>query len=585
MTPLPWAQPAGPVSLSKDSKEYSEHLPGHDRPVDVLLKRISPPGKQDGSNRQVAVSAMMLTADNKDKQDETLPIPHAVIDVGTSSLRMTIAETVDGRPRVVDELQQAVTLGRESFTTGSILPETVERCVEVLSSFRDVLRQYQIPLDRSHVRVVATNAVREAGNQEAFIDRIYIGTGFEVEVLDDAEVNRFTYLSVLPIQEHNAFAQGADLLVVEVGGGHTDVLGLAGGRVVTAESHRIGSLRMRQVLEDHGSEYGEMRDVMESQIARMVGAVSRIFGEDRRIQLVARGGDVRTAAAQLIPGWSGMEVAPVSLNALTSFTEQTLNTSVDELVRRYQLSFPDAETLGPALLTYVRIAGAFALREILVVRGSMRDGILTEMVGSHPWTVAFREQLIASAIGIGDKYDVDRQHTDHVTHLSRELFAALQSRHLLGTRYEVLLTLAALLHDIGSFVSNRSHHKHSMYLIENSDIFGMGSRDKLITALIARYHRRSIPMAMHEGYELLDREDRMAVAKLAAILRIADALDRSHEQRVKNIDITIQGRDLVIRIPGLHDLAVERLALEQKGEMFSQIYGLDVVLVPEGWRS
>jgi exopolyphosphatase/guanosine-5'-triphosphate,3'-diphosphate pyrophosphatase len=143
---------------------------------------------------------------------------------------------------------------------------------------------------------------------------------------------------------------------------------------------------------------------------------------------------------------------------------------------------------------------------------------------------------------------------------------------------EVVLNVAALLHEIGLFISNRSYHKHSLYLIRNSELFGLAKRDLLLAALVARYHRRASPQPTHEGYATLDRDDRIAVAKLAALLRAADALDESRSQRIHEVACTREGDRLVISIPHIEDLSLEALALKQSGSLFEETFGMPVLL-------
>jgi len=146
-------------------------------------------------------------------------------------------------------------------------------------------------------------------------------------------------------------------------------------------------------------------------------------------------------------------------------------------------------------------------------------------------------------------------------------------------RYETVLNVAALLHDTGTFISNRSHHKHSQYLIENSDIFGLSRQDLTIAALAARYHRSALPKSTHTAYTALPRVNRLRVAKLAAILRVADALDRGHAQRIRTPQITILPDRVEIGIPNLPDCSLEEIALKEKSNLFEQVYGKRVVLV------
>ena len=154
----------------------------------------------------------------------------------------------------------------------------------------------------------------------------------------------------------------------------------------------------------------------------------------------------------------------------------------------------------------------------------------------------------------------------------------LQDLHNLTEHDALLLQVAAILHEVGTYVSPRTHHKHSEYIILNSEIFGLDRLDVTIVALVSRYHRHSGPKLEHPSYAALSTEDRIRVCKLSAILRVADALERTHAQRVSKIEITRTAQKLKIRLPGLEDAAIERLAMDSKGDVFEQVFGLAVFI-------
>lgn len=515
-------------------------------------------------------------ADMREEPPQVTPV--AVIDVGTTSIRMAIAEIGPGRQvRTLENLSQAVSLGKDTFTRGTISKSTIEDCVRALSSYRRVLDEYGITR-REHIRVVATSAVREAQNRLAFLDRIYSATGFDIEPIDEAEVNRVTYLGILPYLKSEPSLAEATTIVVEVGGGSTEALLVQGDEVVQAWSYRMGSLRLRETLEEFRPAASDLRHIMDSQIARTVAQIVEHVPDDARIELIALGGDVRFAAAQLVPAWEPDRVARIPVPALEKFVDQIASLSPDQIVRRYHIPFPDAETLAPALLAYLQLAHAFRLDHILVTNFNLRDGLLTDMARRGAWAEDFSKQIIRSAIELGRKFAFDEAHARHVAELSRQLFRALQDVHRLEPRYELILYIAALLHEIGNFVSHVNHHKHSKYLILNSDLFGLSQGDLLLVALVARYHRRSKPKSSHAGYASLDRDRRIAVSKMAALLRVADALERSHSQRFRELRCEREGDLLVIAVPDVDDLSLEQLALKQKGALFEEVFGLQPML-------
>lgn len=515
-----------------------------------------------------------LTEPAADKVVKTV----GVIEIGTTSIRMVIAEiTQGGAVRQLENLQQAVMLGRDTFTKGELKQETIEECVKVLRSFKQVLDQYQIS-DARDITAVATSAVREAANKDAILDRIYIATGINVTALDDAEIGRFNYLAVQPVLKMLNTTSDVDTIVLDVGGGNTDLLLLKKGRVISSQVFRVGSYRLKKMMEDYRAPATKMREILNSYVDRAVAQIHVSIEQAEVPLLLALGGDTRIAASQLVPGWDKKDVAKVQVSALSKFANDMIKMGPDEIVKKYHVSYPEAETLVPALLVYVRLAEVLHLKNIVVGTATMRDGIVIEMATHGSWTEEFKQQIINSAYTIGKKYEFDRRHAENVASLAGQIFTALKDEHGLGARYELIMTLSSLLHEIGHYISNRSHHKHSMYLIMNSDIFGISPKDLMLSALVARYHRRALPKPTHEYYSLLDRDDRVIVAKLASILRIADALDRGHSMQDARLNIKVDDSGLNIILDSAGDLTLETHGIQEKGAMFKQVYGMKIVL-------
>jgi exopolyphosphatase / guanosine-5'-triphosphate,3'-diphosphate pyrophosphatase len=507
------------------------------------------------------------------------PAVKAVVDIGATAMRMMIAEIgKDLSIRTMESLEQSVSLGRDTFSTGKISPETIEACVHVCRDFSELLREYQIH-DPASVRAVATSAVAEASNSDVLIDRIFMATGISVEILDTAEINRLTYFSILPLLQTEPSLRQGNLLAIEVGGGNTTALGLRDGAVLFAHTYRFGSFRTREMLEDINLPALRFRKLIEGEIRSGVRPIIENFSGEKEVKVLILGGDARLAADEIKPGWNARPAVPLRISALTRFTDRILGLPVEELVKEYNLPFAAAESLGPALLVMQAIPQMLNCKTVYIGASSMRDGLLAEMAGGGSWDERFTRQIIHSALEIGRHYRFDRKHAENIASHARDIFRAMQNEHRMLLRYETLLTVAALLHDIGTFINNRSHHKHSQYLIENSDIFGLSKQDLTIVALTARYHRSALPRPTHTAYTALTRVNRLRVSKLAAILRVADALDRGHAQRVRNPQFELFADRLQIGVPNLSDCAVEQVALKEKSDLFEQVYGKRAVLM------
>lgn len=508
---------------------------------------------------------------------EGTPRAAAVIDIGATSIRMAIAEIhPDGEVRTLDTLAQPVDLGREVFENRRLSRKSIEKSAAVLQRYQRVLQEYGI--SSSDVRVVATTAVREASNRLAFADRIFIATGLNVEPIDEAEVNRITYMGVMPhLQAHPNLSDGK-ALVVEVGGGNTEMLLVRGGNVLESLSFRLGSLRLLRKLKGIRASMTRRRAMMESHIRRAWTRLTDDIQDGTPVHVVAIGGDIRFAVKHLLTGWDGNSLAALTTHDLEAFTSKILTLDEDAVVRLYGASFTEAETLGPALLVYTMLAKHFSLDQIFVCDANLRDGLLHDMAMGGGWTAEFRNQIVRSAISLGRKFDFDEAHARNVAELARKIFHQLQQEHVLDSRHEVILFVAGLLHEIGLIVNVRSNHKHALYLIRNSELFGLSESELLQVGLVARYHRRAFPQPSHEGYGTLGQEDRVVVSKLAAMLRLAIALDDTRSGRVLEIDCSLEGNQLVINVPGVDDVSLEQMAMRENAGLFREVFGMPVLL-------
>jgi len=272
---------------------------------------------------------------------------------------------------------------------------------------------------------------------------------------------------------------------------------------------------------------------------------------------------------------------------LVSFVTDVERLDEEELVERFRLPQVDAETLVPAMLVYRELLVSTSATKVVVPDVSLRDGMLVDLAGagqdqSH---ADFERQVLASAQTMGEKYRYDGEHAQTVRRLAGQIFDQLKTEHSLGPRDRLLLDVAAILHDIGLFVGLRGHHKHSQYILEAAEIFGLSRDDMKVIANIARYHRRGVPQKTHLQYVSLSREDRVRVNKLAAILRLANALDAEHLTKVQEVKMRPQGESLLIALEGTGDLTMERLVAASRADMLTEVFGRRVVIAGAGVES
>ena len=501
--------------------------------------------------------------------------PVAAIDIGAHAVRMVMAQVfADGRIEVLERFHRPVRLGQDTFGHGRLGSEAMRTALSVLREFRKTLQVYQV----QRIRAVATSAVREAMNADTFLDRIYLATGLNVEVIGPTEESRLTVSAVL-----HALGQELDIrrdktLIVEVGGGGTLLTLLEGGEIVVSESLRLGSIRIQELLNTTEEPPERSAELVRHHVANTLSMMEGTLNLQEVKVFIAVGGDARLAAkwAGRPEGANGWTV--VETSAFDKLVRRLQKLSPQEIARRHGLPFAQAEMLCPALLIYQMLLHAADVPQMWVSPVSMRDGLLLELArevtGQEDETVY--RGVIHSALAIAQKYRINIDHAEHVAELACRLFDELRPDHGLGSRHRLLLRVAALLHEIGIFVSPQAYHKHSYYLVLNSEIFGLNRDEIVVVAHIARYHRRSGPKPTHLEYMNLPREKRVIVNKLAAILRIVDALAGSHLQPIRLDRIQRECDELVFWVgPGADLLLIQR-SLAMVGDMFEDIYGLRV---------
>jgi len=500
----------------------------------------------------------------------------AAIDVGANALRMVIAEvSADGRIELLERLQRAVRLGQDTFRRGRLGGESMRAAVQVLRDYRQLLDLYKV----EKVRAVATTAVREAANGDTFLDRVFMATQLNVGVIDTSEESRLTVSAVRQAVGDALGVNQRQTLIADVGGGSSLLTLLEEGEIASSQSLRLGSIRLQEMFSTSEELPQRSADLLRQHISNALSTLQSLpLGEID--SFVAVGGDARFAAREIGTPTESADLAVIDPAAFDKLVDRCERHTAEELSKRYGLPFAEAETLNPALLVYQILLHKTKAEQMIVSHVSMRDGLLLELARevTGKEDEAVLAGVIHSATSIAEKYHVDLDHARNVAEVAVRLFDLFQADHGLGGRHRLLLRAASLLHEVGGFVSSRAHHKHSEYLIANAEIFGLNRNEIVQVSQIARYHRRSVPRASHPAYMALARESRVVVNKLAALLRVADALIRGHRRRASDVLFQRRGDDLLISMPTDRDHLLEQRALETKGDLFEDIYGVKIRL-------
>jgi exopolyphosphatase/guanosine-5'-triphosphate,3'-diphosphate pyrophosphatase len=495
---------------------------------------------------------------------------------------MEIAQLGPDGASSLEKLQRAVPLGKDCFSKGRIETRTINLAIEVLRGYQQIMEPYDIHM----LRAVATSAVREAANQELFLDRVYMATGIAVEVITAAEEDRLIYAAVRDAFRAEDLDTDEDALIVEQGAGSLEIAMTRRAEIVSASAYPLGTLRLANAVSGEHRSSPESLELMKRYLGSSIDEIEHTFPLEKTRHFIIVGADARFAADRLLKGESNQRVRSLGREEFLRFARDTARMRPEQIARKYRRAVEECESVAPALLTYSELLKRCPAQDVLVPNVSMRDGLILDLIAETTGQrlTEIDAQVYASAENIGRRYQFDERHAHHVADMAGVLFDALASEHGLGRRERRLLRVAALLHDIGLFISTNSHHKHSEYIIGASDIFGVRAEERAIVACVARYHRRSLPVVTHIGYAALTRSDRATVSKLASLLRIADALDRSHSHRVELIACELKADELVLRLRCADDLALERMAMRSKGNMFEEVFGRKVVLQMENSR-
>jgi exopolyphosphatase/guanosine-5'-triphosphate,3'-diphosphate pyrophosphatase len=512
------------------------------------------------------------------------PLRLGLVDMGSNAIRVQIVEAWGpGRePRILENHRAPVRLGDDVFLTGSIPATTIDAAVEVMRRFRESCDRYGV----AYISAIATAATREASNQAELLDRVRDATGVQLEVITGAQE---AYLLKRAVESRLRVRDGR-LLLVDVGGGSVEVTLLEHGEIVAADSFRLGAVRLLRALtaghreEQQGNPFLELLD---EYVGSVEARIQDLFG-GKLDHFVATGGNIETIADLLAREGklqSELGVDACRLEDVSDLTRRLAGLPYAARMSQFELRPDRADTILPAAVVYYRFGCAAKVQQVIVPRVGIRDGLREDAIAGligMTRTADRRAALMAACRAIGRRYHVDENHAESVRRLAAQLFAATRPLHRLEDEDGTLLEAAALLHDIGSFVSYGRHHKHSAYLIRSSDIVGLDRAQREVVAWICRYHRRAHPHPKHYGWLDVKSDARQRITKLAALLRVADSLDRAHRGKLVDLEITLDADRVGIR-PRLRDgirsdLVLEKQGVAEKGQLFADAFGVPIRL-------
>ena len=504
---------------------------------------------------------------------------YAAVDIGSNSIRMEAAEIVPGLPpRILASDREVTRLGESVFRSGAVSEDALKLTCTVLARMAAIYRK----LDVVGVRVVATSAIRDTRNQREFLLRAAEAAGVPVEIISGREEARLIHLGVQSVWPQ----PDKRVLIIDIGGGSAEIIASAHGTLSEAYSKPLGAVRLREAfLSDDPAAVRQLHRMHEYIQAKLDTPLRRLghTGWDRVIATSATASAIAAVVARAPRSQRDtIDRRRVTTPQLRKLYLKVSGLSLAERRKITGIGPRRAEIIVPGMSVLLQFLQEFHLPAFYYSRAGVRDGIIADLAARNVGAELSRlsRDQRREVEEMGRRYGVSIEHARKVADISSLLFTALQPLHGLPPACGKLLDAAAYLLDVGHFISAVSHHKHSYYVVSNSDMAGFTDRERILIAALCRYHRKSLPSPLHSAYLGLSEEERQRLLMMIPILRLADNLDSSGDQRISGVECRLRdGGGVVLQVRAAGDIDLDQWAAERAGEAFQQIYHRPIQVV------
>ena len=498
----------------------------------------------------------------------------AAIDIGTNSIHMIVVRV---RPdlsfEVVDREKEMVRLGAGGLDGRSLTPTAMTTAMQTLAKFRRLADSHKV----DEIVAAATSAIREADNGGDFIADVARQTGIQIRVISGTEEARLIHMAAV----YGVHMGGTPAVVIDIGGGSIEVTLGTASTLTHARSFKLGVIRLteRFVRTDPLSGRDERRLV--KHINKEIGEYLDTIEERRFDRVIGTSGTILSLGAVALSDEAGVVRDEQLRNQrVPAKAIHRLRKRLSEIDLEARLQLPG---LDPRRAD-IAVAGSILLDSVLKRLGAdditlcdlaLREGLVLDYIHRNTATIRKVERYPdvrrRSVIEFGERCGYNPAHARHVSQLALSIFDQTRAVHKLGDREREWLEYGALLHDAGVHISYERHHRHSYYLIKNGELRGFDPQEIEIIALLARYHRQATPKKAHDGYGVLKSGLRRTVRTLAAMLRLAEGLDRSHAQVVTALDVVPRGNGYLIRLRAAGDAELELWAAHRHGAPLEEV--------------
>lgn len=491
--------------------------------------------------------------------------------VNVTSMELSIVNLKTGQQ--VEHVTSTVAIGENIYNHEDIELQTVADAAEALRGFLQAIKDYGV----TRYQVWGSQALSSAPNADFIADQLYVRTGLRLRwislgresfVLNEAIALKFPAYKKL-VKHHTA--------IIGLNSGSTTFSFFHHARLLASHNMKLGPTRIKEVLQNLRATAPNPIAVLDDYINSKVDDFYRFVPDELQQvnnQVILIG--ATPLNNYFIP--RGKTSCSLTLQQFHDFTDGALNASDQYLMERLQLNEDTVGLVLPEVLLLQKLFATVHADQIHLVSLNVLDGLTTETaIGAGYLKKDFNDQIIDAAHALAARYRVEPQHMTLVEKFTLHLFDQLKALHHLSARDRLLLHVAAIVHDIGGFIDTHEHYLHSDYILKQSELLGLTNQEMQIIAAVSRYHSSRTPGGELARFRQLSADERLRIAKLAAILRVADALDDAHQQTIARISVSVQPTQVVITAFSDDDLSLVRWAFNYKADFFTDVFGLQPV--------
>jgi exopolyphosphatase/guanosine-5'-triphosphate,3'-diphosphate pyrophosphatase len=499
----------------------------------------------------------------------------AAIDVGSNELSMKIFE-VSKKYGIheIDHIRHTIGLGSDTYTNGKINYALVDELCEVLIGFTKKMQEYQV----SDYTAYATSAIREAANNILILDQIKLRSALKIKIISNSE-QRFLCYKAIALKE-NAFNKiiQKGTIIVDIGAGSIQLSLFDKESLVSTQNIKLGFLRIREMLSDMENQTIDFKDLLSEFIDYNIQTYGELFLANHKIKNIIAVGDQLTELTHYIYfNQTGDSITKDDFNKLY---KRLFSTSILKLSDELNLSKEQAALILPTAMIYQKIFELTGAEYMWLSGITLCDGIAAEYAEKKEKIIPthnFTEDILIAARNIASRYHSNPAHLKNVEYIAMSVFDSIRKIHGLGKRERLLLQIGVILHMCGEYINMNDAAENSYKIVMSTEIIGLSHLEREITANIIRYHHDNFPeySGMIGGF---DKDTYIKIAKLTAIIRISNAMDKSHKQKFSNLSIALKKNTLIITADTLEDITLEKGLFDKKADFFEDVYGIRPVL-------